>query len=265
MKTLHEPLSASSPFLSSLKVQWKMVVSIVGVVGLVAGIDARRTPNLYEARVRFLVSSPRQLMALTLSGSPSEFPLETFAGLAVSREIFQKVIEQCDLRDQPGGTLWSSERMAGVISAEMEREKRVDLPLLKVRFVGSDPAQLKKIADAWTERYVEQVVQVVNGEAVRSYAFMQEQFDKVKRELAGKRRDGDRVEVARWETVLAKTVERLAEFQISKDAPSVYLQPVEKAAIPREPIGPRRVQRVLKAMSLAGLLGAALAILRAAK
>ena len=144
------------------------------------------SPHIYQAEMTILVKNTRAELIVTPDGTSTSLPqgsvsdeqMGTEVQLLGSRELFQKVVEECGLA---GPTAASKERAVARLQKKVGIAPLLKSSMIRVRYGSPDPKLsarvLKSLADAYLERHVQ-----LHGSA-GSLAFFQAQADIYERKL----------------------------------------------------------------------------------
>ena len=184
--------------------RWKMIVGICVGAMMLAALMAWRMPNVYESRVKLLslvsgtgTEMPGQAGQAGQAGQKdgllnqlfSSLSLETLANLASAEDLLVQVISELDLKDEQG-VLWTSSRFAKNINVKIEKGesgKKINLPIMTVAFRGNEPLLVKRMADKWVELFMNRNANLFSTEAIKSYQFINTQYNEIKEKLDLKR------------------------------------------------------------------------------
>jgi uncharacterized protein involved in exopolysaccharide biosynthesis len=178
-----------------LDVMWQKKFLILGIflISVIsAGVFSSMQPPQYETRTTLLIT-PRiteELGENTEEGAPSVMgstflSTETYEKLAVTNDILLGIIEEVDLKKN--GKSITVEALRGRMTPKVELAQRgrnsVPLPLLTMTVKGSDPEELKAIADAWGRLFMEKNAELLSTRTAQSYEFISERFQEVSQDL----------------------------------------------------------------------------------
>lgn len=175
-------------YLSVLMRWWWVVVSIFGISVGAAAVISLRQPDIYEARSKLLIVAP--VSERVIADQPvlgTSLSVDTVSALASAKDLLQKIIISLNLRDPVDGRFWAVERLEKMLKPAVETAgqgtNRTTLPLLTMAVRGDDPGLVKRIAENWAERFIEQNAQLFVAESARSYEFIVAQFQETNEAL----------------------------------------------------------------------------------
>lgn len=173
--------------------RWWVVASVVAVVMVAAFLLSLRKTAQYEVQTKLLII-PRVSASLAngqfgnvqAESLGQTLSVETLSTLATARDLMRDIIAGLGLVDAATSEPWRVERLAPMLTPQVETGGRagapVALPVLTMRVHGEDRDLLEKIANKWTDLFIERNARLFSSEASRSYDFLQKQNERVKRE-----------------------------------------------------------------------------------
>ena len=154
------------------------MIFIIFVAG--AGIIAFTRDDQFEARSKLLIVAPVSSQVTGGQQAPS-LSVATLNALTTANDLLLNIITTLSLREESSGEPWAVERLARMLRPKVETAgtgiQETSLPLLTMVVQGSDPAQIKNIADTWAELFVGQNAQFFAAETARSFEFLETQYE----------------------------------------------------------------------------------------
>ena len=183
--------------------KWWIVLFIFGVTTAAAVVISSQLPPKYQVRTQLLLLS-RTSERLTTPGASAArsadtlpnvataLSVDTLSNLALANDLLEEVIGSLGLANPERGDLMAVESLAGMMQVEIqvsEQGTRTVLPLLTMTVQGEEPLLLKQIADAWADQFIQQNVLLFASESVRSFDFIQAQYDETRNALLSKNQE----------------------------------------------------------------------------
>lgn len=169
-----------------------LIISIFLVAVVAAGIFSSAQPKEYETRTTLLIT-PRITEELTDIGGDaalfsSSFSTGTYEKLAVTNDLLMNIIESLDLRSDGKRLTVASlrKRMVPKVEFASSGKTRSPLPLLTMTVKGSDPEEIKNIAEIWGKLFIEKNTELLSTRTAQSYEFIQDRYNEVNIELKDK-------------------------------------------------------------------------------
>ena len=124
--------------LDTLRRRWRAIAACALIAVTVAAVFTLRQTSMYESTVRLFVSTPSTTNAQTYQDSLfSQERAATYADIAGSRRVAQKVVEDLDLTMSPA-----------LLQSRISSEVVPDTVLLLVNVQDPDPEEAKRLANA---------------------------------------------------------------------------------------------------------------------
>ena len=150
--------------------------------------------NQYETTTSVLISPPISEMLGEKAGETTFFAPTIYEKLALSNDLLVEIIKKLDLRT-PSGEPLPPEALKRQMEPKLELFKDKKTPatqaktvLLTMKVRGNDPAQVKAIADAWAELFIEKNADLFASSTAQSYEFIAARYEEVGKELKEKER-----------------------------------------------------------------------------
>ncbi len=164
-----------------------LIISIFLVAVIAAGIHTLTLPKVYETRTTLLIT-PRITEELGEEAgasalSASSFSTGTYEKLAVTNDLLMDVIESLDL-------VITVRSLRGMMEPKVEfaanGKARSPLPLFTMTVKGSNPEEIKDIAEAWGKLFIERNAELLSTRTAQSYEFISARYEEVNEDLKKK-------------------------------------------------------------------------------
>ena len=190
-------------YMAALLSKWWVVLLIFGVTTAAAIVISSQLPPKYQVRTQLLLLSrtSERLMnpsasaarsADTLPNVATALSVDTLSNLALANDLLESIISNLELGNQASAQLMPVESLAGMMQVEIqvsEQGTRTVLPLLTMTVQGEEPLLLKRIADTWADQFIQQNALLFASESVRSFDFIQAQYDETRNSLLSKNQE----------------------------------------------------------------------------
>jgi uncharacterized protein involved in exopolysaccharide biosynthesis len=231
----------------------QLIISIFFVAVAVAGLYSMILPKVYETKTTLLIT-PRITEELKDSDEvesttlfPSSFSTETYEKLAVTNDLLMGIIDTLGL--ERNGEKLTVEALREMMEPRAEfasnGRTRSPLPLLTMTVRGSDPVEIKNIADTWGRLFIAKNMELLSTRTAQSYEFISARFDEVNEEL--KKKEEEKVRYMKENPLATLTTElkvlnskynshlsRLLEKKRELNAKEASLQSLEREIGDRE-------------------------------
>lgn len=148
--------------------------------------------NQYETTTSVLISPPISEMLGEKAGESTFFTPEIYEKLALSNDLLVEIIDRLDLKDEDGTPI-PPEALKRQMEPKLEIFKDRKAPatqpktvLLTMKVRGSDPSEIKAIADAWAKIFIEKNADLFASSTAQSYEFIAARYEEVGEELKEK-------------------------------------------------------------------------------
>lgn len=242
------------------KEKWIILIVFAVAVGAAIGLSLR-LPSQYATQTTLLIT-PRVAEAIVEGQPPlvGTFSPEIYLHLATASDLLSKIITALDLRGNP-------ESLGAMMTSRVEvgdAQERFRSPLLTMTVRGSEPQQLREIANKWAELFIERNSILLATATAQSYDFISQMFAETEKRLKDKEeekreyRQQNPVEtlqseiavlISRYESFLSQLHDKRLELV----AKSAELQGIEDALIDEPQF--LELQRSISNEALWNLLG----------
>ncbi len=148
--------------------------------------------NQYETTTSVLISPPISEMLGEKAGESTFFTPAIYEKLALSNDLLVEIIDRLDLKSADGSPL-PPEALRKQMEPKLEIFKDKKAPatqaktvLLTMKVRGNDPSQIRAIADAWAEIFIEKNADLFASSTAQSYEFIAARYEEVGEELKEK-------------------------------------------------------------------------------
>jgi|Deesub1362A_J573_1020465.scaffolds.fasta_scaffold00005_359 uncharacterized protein involved in exopolysaccharide biosynthesis len=169
----------------------KIIIAIILALSLVSAlIFSIMQPNVYETRTTLMIT-PRIAEELEGAQATATVPSfyispETYEKLAVTNDILVGIIKELQLKGNSEELTVEALRSMMTPRIEMAEKGKTLLPLLTMKVKGTNPEELRDIADAWGRLFIEKNTELLSTRTAQSYEFISERFEEVSNDLRKK-------------------------------------------------------------------------------
>ena len=190
-------------YMAALLSKWWVALLIFGVTTAVAIVISSQLPPKYQVRTQLLLlsrtserlttpSASAARSAETLPNVATALSVDTLSNLALANDLLEGIIGKLQLDNQASDQLMPVESLAAMMQVDIqvsEQGTRTVLPLLTMTVKGAEPLLLKQIADTWADQFIQQNALLFASESVRSFDFIQSQYDETRNALLAKNQE----------------------------------------------------------------------------
>jgi succinoglycan biosynthesis transport protein ExoP len=187
-----------SLLISALRARWRIVAMVLGVTVLAALVASLLIPKSYKATASLLVDANKDSQQ---SLSPTDFYaqprerinyMQTQMGIITSSKVAQAVVRELKLADDPktkeafakqpdhSGSLeeWLAAGLLQGLKVETSQSN-----IINIGYTGSDPVQAAKIANAFTQTYIDTTLELRVVPTRQAAAWFDEQLKALRASL----------------------------------------------------------------------------------
>ncbi|MEE8168662.1 MAG: GNVR domain-containing protein [Candidatus Hydrothermarchaeales archaeon] len=173
-------------YIDVLRKEKLLILAIFLVAVVSATLFSLGQPKQYETRTTLLIS-PRVSEELGELGTAT-LSTETYERLAVTNDLLADIIKSLNLKGDAEALTIEALRGRMEPKAEFVEKGRAatPLPLLTMTVSGSDPVEIKAVAEEWGRLFIERNAELLSTRTAQSYEFVSERYTEVSQELVAK-------------------------------------------------------------------------------
>ncbi len=181
-------------YVAALISKWWVVLLILAVATAIAVVASSQLPPQYQVRTQLLLVSRTSENLTTIPNvgtvlSVDTLSVDTLSNLALANDLLETIVQTLNRNNPGSGNPTSVEALAGMMNMDItasENNRATVLPLLTLTVRGGDPLLLKRIAETWSDLFIQRNASRFASESARSFDFIQAQYDETQKALQAK-------------------------------------------------------------------------------